>query len=1025
MSYRLPARGIRAILRSGDPSDRETRVAVEAYETVGAALVAGIYQLRVSVSAGLRAAVDVGEVELPDGTPLPASHTRSVALLGAAGAGQLLVSGAAAAMAEQLPEGVSLDDLGRHRFHGVPTVMAVFEARGTGLVSSSIRTIETVGSSIPVPSTPLIGRHELLRHLVSAIRRERVVTLTGSGGSGKTRLAIEAASASVGLFDSIHWAELAPVGSDDTLVDELVALVGVEHQGSAGRFDALMDALGHGRRLLVLDNAEHVIDAAAVLVTEAAARCPTLHLLVTSREPLGIGAEAVRRIPPLSIADDDSPASILASDAAVFLLDRLGRAGVATPLDDHTASQLHRICTRLDGIPLALELAAARASTMPLADLASGLDDRFSLLSATRRDAQPHQRTLDASIRWSHDLLTDDERITFRRLAVFSGAFEAADAVEVDGGPAGRVAECLDRLVERSLVGPAQDGRLRLSETVRAFAEDRLDESGETGFVRDRHLAWVVGRAAGIAPDYDGPDPASAVDRSRRLLNDARAAIAHAEHNGRADAIWSLVDHLALSCFYDGRIDEGLEWASRATTIDDGTDPRAAAPGLVAAALLATSRGDHDEIVHAVARAGAAAESADDRRSSGRALVLGAAHDSWHRPSESLAALMEGSELCAASGDLAWSAWGSCGAALALTFLGRPADAVARLDEVDAVASTLRFRRLALDVAARRCICEYQLGRWGDARRTIERGRRLAEGFTSISVTACFDAVEAWLATARGHADLAATAMDHAIDKYLRAGELQFIPLFVDARCQAAIAAGEPAKAVEDIHALRSHPGVEWAAIYRHWLDHTLATALLRRGDSEGAREVAERLVADAEDVGNRLDAARGDLLRTRVDALEDGHRRFDERTADALDELWQLRAVPAVLDALELSALADEIGGRGDRARALAEAVGEARARLFAGTTPDIADLVEVARRGRGDRRRPAFGWDSLTPTELLVTELVAEGLTNPQIAERLIIGQATVKTHVSNVLRKLDMTRRTQVATAYHQRADNRRPG
>lgn len=1025
MSHRPSITGLRAILRSGDPTDRDTEVVVELYETVGDALAAGIRQLRLAGSTGRRAALDVGEVGLPAGSPLPASDTRSAALLGAAGAGQLLLSGAAASIAEHLPEGVTLEDLGNHRFHGVPTAMTVFEARGAGLVSSSIRTIDTVGSSIPIPPTPLIGRHDVLGDVVSAIRGERVVTLTGSGGSGKTRLAIEAAAASIGLFDSIHWAELAPLGSDDTLVDELVALVGIEHQGSAGRRGALMDALGHGRRLLVLDNAEHVIDAVAGLVTEAAARCPALHLLVTSREPLGIAAEAVRRIPPLPVAKDDSAASIFGSDATVFLLDRLGRAGVETPLDDHTASQLHRICTRLDGIPLALELAAARASTVPLADLASGLDDRFNLLSATRRDAQPHQRTLDASIRWSYDLLTDDERITFRRLAVFSGSFEAADAVEVDGGPAGRVAESLDRLVERSLIAPAQDGRLRLSETVRAFAEDRLDESGETGFVRDRHLAWVVSRAADIAPDYDGPDPASAAERSRRLLNDARAAIAHAEHHGRADAIWSLVDHLALSCFYDGRIDEGLEWAVRATAIDDGTDPEAAASGLVAAALLATSRGDHDEIADAVAHGRAAADAAADQRSSGRALLLGAAHDSWHRPSESLAGLIEGSELCAGSGDVAWSAWGSCGAALALTFLGRPADAVALLDEADAAASTLRSRRLALDAAARRCICEYQLGRWGDAHRTIERGRRLAQGFTSVSVTACFDAVDAWLATARGHADVAAATMDQAIERYLRAGELQFIPLFVEARSQASITAGEPAKAVEDIDAIRHHPGVEWAAIYRHWLDHTLATALLRQGDTDGAREVAERLSADAADVGNQLDAARGNLLLARVDALDSEHRRSDERTADALDELWQLRAVPAVLDALELSAHADEIGGRGDRARAIAVGVREARGQLLAGTTPDLADLVELARRGRGDRRRPAFGWDSLTPTELLVAELVADGLTNPQIAERLIIGQATAKTHVSNVLRKLDMTRRTQVATAYHQRADHRRPG
>jgi len=1019
---RRGATGIRAVLRSGRPTERADLSDIELFDTVGAALEAGVARLRSATAIDgdpeLRIAVDVGEVDLGTGLTTPTCRTRLGALLGAARSGQLLVSGASAALVGTAPDGLRLVDLGSHRFYGAEGATSVFEVRGDGLASAPIRTIDTVAGTVPLAPTPLIGRNGLLADLVGAVRDQRVVTLTGSGGAGKTRLAIEVALANADEFDSIRWAELAALGNDTTVVDELAATVGVHHQSAAGRRLAVIDALGHGRQLLVLDNAEHLIEAVAGLVVELAERCADLHILITSREPMGIAAEIVRRIPPLAVAPDDSPAAVSTSEAGEFLIDRLDRAGVEVSADGASATAIHRICSRLDGIPLALELAAARAATTPLHDLAAALDDRFRVLSATRRDAQPHQRTLEASIRWSHDLLTDGERVTFRRLAVFSGPFDPTDAVEVDGGPAHEVTAALGRLVEGSLLAASSDGRLRFLETVRAFAEDRLDESGETSSVRDRHLAWVLTRAEAMTPGFDGPEPADAAAMARRLLNDARAAIHHAEQSSQAAAIWRLVDHLAPLCFYDGVIDDALDWAARAAAVDDGGHPEATAPGLVAAALLATSRGDHDEIVHALERASEAAELAGDRRSQGRAIVLGAAHDTWHRPADALPTLARGIDICASSGDPTWAAWGSCGAALAYTFLGRPADALSHLDEADAAASALRSRRLALDADARRCICEYQLGHWGDARRTIERGRRLADGFTSISVTACFDAVDAWLAIADGGFDTALAAMERAIDKYLRAGELQFIPLFVDARARALIGSGSDGDAAESLVALRSHPGVEWASVYRHWLDHTLAAAYLAGGDIDATRTVADRLVADATEIGNRLDAARGELLLARLDQLAGEARRADTRAASALDTLWELGAIPTVLDALELSSSADEAGGRAERATAIASGVTDARRQLLDGTVPDLGDLVEIARRGRGDRQRPTFGWDSLTPTELAVTELVADGLTNPQIAERLIVGRATVKTHVSNVLRKLDLGGRTQLATAYQRR-------
>jgi len=1019
VSDRPSGTGIRSILRSCGSSGPADGADLELHPTVTSALDAAVRYLRGLDTRGLRLAIDVGEVDLDSGVPAPAVDARSLALLDAASSGQLLVTGRAASVVADVPDGIVLQDLGRHRFHGVAAPIRVVEGRGDGLVSAVIRTLDTTAPSVPRPPTPLVGRSELLSDLVAAVVDERVVTLTGSGGSGKSRLAVEVALVGAPRFDAVHWVELAPLGRSEALIDELAAVVGAHHVESEGRREVLLAALRQGARLVVLDNAEHLIDAAAPLIAEAVRRCPELHVLVTSREPLGIAAEAVRRVPPLGVpARDAAPATIAASDSVVFLLDRLGRAGVDPPLCAGTLAQLHHICLRLDGIPLALELAAARASTLSLDELAAGLDDRFTLLSATRRGTQPHQRTLEASVRWSHDLLSARERTTFRRLAVFSGSFDAADVLEVDGGIVGHVADALDRLIERSLVAPSGDGRLRLLETVRAFAEDRLEESGETLAVRDRHLAWVLARTERLAPAFDGPDPAAAASCVRRLLNDVRAAIDHAEKSGRSDAMWSLIGLVANYCFYDGHLDEALAWAERAEALDDDGDPAVAAPGLVATALLATSRGDHDQIARLLELARATAESIDDRTSLGRALLLGAAHDSWHRPFEAFPTLAEGSDLCAAAGDLVWAAWGDCGAALALTFLGRPADALALLDEADAAATALRSRRLALDAAARRSICEYQLGFWADARRTVERGRDLADGFTAISVTACFDAVSAWLAIDAGGGTAAISAMDDAIERYLRAGELQFIPLFVDARARAMVSVGSPVEAIRALRAIRAHPGVEWSSIYRHWLDHTLVVALLDDEEYDGARQIGERLVEDATDVGNRLDAARGQLLLARLDERDGEVVRAESRLDSAIDQLWQLRAIPALLDALQASADRHQRAGRVDRAQVIGAGVRDARADLLEGAVPDLADLVEIVRRGRGDRRRPTFGWDSLTPTERRVVELVADGLTNPQIAERMIIGRATVKTHVSNVLRKLDLTGRTQLATAYRRR-------
>jgi predicted ATPase/DNA-binding CsgD family transcriptional regulator len=1012
-------RALRAVLVASGPKGDESEPTVSLLSSVADALASALAALRDDSVPGMRAVVDAGEI---DTAPAVAADDpgirRALAVFRASRPRQLLVTGAAVDLLAGPMADLELVDRGVHRLHGFDRPVRVFSGRGPSLSDAEPRTIDTVATSVPVPTSPLIGREELLADLAAAIRSERIVTLTGTGGSGKTRLSIEVAAAIAGAFDAVHWVDLSAVTSGGGVIDEVAAVIGLH----GGRSTSLLDRIAHRLRgessLLVFDNAEHLIEATATVGAPLLHRCPGLRIMVTSREALGIEGEVVRSVPPLELPTGSSADAIASSEAGVFLVDRLRRAGLRLVPDESNAALIHRICVRLDGIPLALELAAARGATLSLEDLAAQLDGRFSRMSATRRDAVPRQRTLDASVRWSHDLLTADEQTVFRRLAVFSGWFRPSDAEAIIGDDADGF-DLVSRLVGQSLIVRRADGCLRLLETVRSFAEDRLDESGEALATRNRHVQWLLDVSRRIEPLFDGPDPSQAVAETRAHLADLRAALIHCESARDAANMWTLLARLVNYFWYQGNLDEALDWCARAAQVDDGTDPRAAAAGRVAAALLATSRGDHAEIVAATDQAIRAAIAAGDRRSEGRARVLAGAHLTWSDPTTGSSAIAEASVICSETGDVSWAVWAGCGAALALTFLGRPLEVIAALDAAERTSRRLDVRRLMMEVLARRCIAEYQLGRWGECHTTVQRGRSLAEGFAHVNVTACFDAIDAMLATETGQATDAAQRMNEAITRHLREGELQFLPWFISARADALTATGAPADATTLVHTVREHPGLEWAAIYRHWLDHSLANALLELDQRTEARSVAQRLVDDATTIGNRLDAARGSVLLARLDLYDGEILQAERRAHDALSTLVELGAVPAALTALQILIHTDELLGRSTRATAVAERLTAARNELLTGNPPDLAPVVELVRRSRGERGRPSFGWDSLTPAERNVVRLLADGLTNPEIAARLVMGRTTVKTHVSSALRKLDLTSRTQLATEYRARS------
>ena len=379
---------------------------------------------------------------------------------------------------------------------------------------------------LPVATSSFIGRRHELDELGTLAGRTRLLTLTGTGGAGKTRLALELASRLQDSFaGGAALVELAPVTDPALVPDALAATLDVQALPEQDVVDAIAGFVATRELLLVLDNCEHVLASAASLAEALLRTAPRLTVLATSREPMRLTGEVVFRVPSLVIPDPEQlpPLDALAGYEAVRLF--VERAGAVVPgfeLTEENAAHIARICFRLDGLPLAIELAAGRVGGLGSAAIAGRLDDRFRLLRTGSRAAPTRQQTLEATLQWSHDLLEPDERVLFRRLAVFAGGFELGAAEDVCSGDElaqPDVADVLSRLVEKSLVSAAARGgerRYRLLETVRLYARQQLHEAGEATAVARRHAAWALGLAErspdGVQLDREAANLRAALD---------------------------------------------------------------------------------------------------------------------------------------------------------------------------------------------------------------------------------------------------------------------------------------------------------------------------------------------------------------------------------------------------------------------------------------------------------------------------------------------------------------------------------
>jgi predicted ATPase/DNA-binding SARP family transcriptional activator len=455
---------------------------------------------------------------------------------------------------------------------------------------------------LPAETTSFIGRESELATIEELLGLSRLLTLTGPGGSGKTRLALKAGEQASGRYPGGVWlVELAPVAGPDLVTAAAASALGIREEPGRALADTIAAHLRTAEALLIFDNCEHLLDPAASLITTLLRQSPSLRVLATSQSRLNVAGEATWPVPPLTLppAAEQDPLIVAESESAKLFCDRARLARPGFSLAEGNAAAVGEICRRLDGIPLALELAAARLNALTAGQLAARLDDRFRLLSGGSRGALPRHRTLQAAIEWSHDLLSEAEQRCFRRLAVFAGGctLEAAEAVlPGEGLAAGDVFETITALVDRSLLTTEERyGSMRygMLESVHQFARAQLAAAGEQEELSQRHLDWLIGYAG--QADLDGPDLQAWLDLLEADLENIRAGLEWGLAQPGSEQALRLAGSLAPFWQVRGHASLGRRWLNSAlAAAGPGADLRLRAIALDGAGLLAGAQADHE-----------------------------------------------------------------------------------------------------------------------------------------------------------------------------------------------------------------------------------------------------------------------------------------------------------------------------------------------------------------------------------------------------------------------------------------------
>jgi predicted ATPase len=518
----------------------------------------GAFQLPNDEHLRVRIGIHTGEV-MATSTGIVGFEVHRAARIGAvAHGGQVVLSAAAAGLlGDSLPPGVSLRELGAHRLKDLGRPETLFQVVATGLQSqfAPVRSLDhsEVPNNLPVALSPFVGRVEELKGVVALLQDSRLVTLTGAGGCGKTRLALQAAAEVLDEKREGVWlVELAALSDPGHVATSVIDALKIQRTHEGDDLNALLFALREQSCMIVLDNCEHMIDAVAQLADLISRSCSRISIMATSREPLGVDGEEVFRVRSMSLppSDIECTSDLGGSDAVGLFVARARSLDKAFTVTDANAAAVGEICRRLDGIPLAIELAAARLSSMSLPHLRDRLDQRLRLLTGGSRNVLPRQQTLGAMVAWSYDLLTEAEREVLRRLTVFVDGFalEAAEAVcATDTIDSLDIPEILGQLVNKSLVVVERSEmtiRYRLLETIRQYgAEQLVQVDGEDSAldVRRLHSEYFLSFCEGLSPGLIGPRQADLFKQLDVEWGNAQAALDFFEDAGRLDCVALIV----------------------------------------------------------------------------------------------------------------------------------------------------------------------------------------------------------------------------------------------------------------------------------------------------------------------------------------------------------------------------------------------------------------------------------------------------------------------------------------------------
>jgi len=1012
---------------------------VAAFTRASDAVACALALQQVTLAAGplrLRMGIHTGEVQLRDaGNYMGRTVNRAARLRDTGHGGQVLLSQNAAGLArDQLPEGGALIDLGPVPLASFDEPERAFQLAHPDLPGRfpPLRTLERRRTNLPAQLTSFVGRAADTADVNGLLDEARLVTLTGAGGAGKTRLAIHVGEGRVDSHrDGVWFADLGRFNETEAALAGIAAAVGLARTTGLS-FEVLARYIGDSDRLVVLDNCEHLIAFAASIADSLLRACPKLTILATSREPLGVAGEVTFRVPSLAAPTHDGLAvdEVAAYEAVVLFLERARRAKPDFALDDSNAATVVDICRRLEGLPLAIELAAARLRALTPQQILDGLHNRFRLLTGGARTTIARQQTLQASVDWSYGLLLDVERTVLNRLSVFAGGFTLAGAEGVcAGGPveAHHVLDIVLHLVDKSLVN-ADGNRFHLLETVRQYAAGRLADAGEAEGTRARHYDYfytAIRLRPALGDTEDGYRAAVEAD-----YENIRRALQWAAEQPDPTLLARLCSRLAFYWLTGKREVDGVRWFEHVAA--DEVDAARKGLALVRLGTLLTRTGQFDRDVTVVEEGFTLLRSVDDRATLATALVSSVPTAERMEELEALAAELDSSELKAMAAY--WRAWRTM-------MFGDPAKAASLATE-------------AVELARREGLPWFELS---------------AESVVAIApvlggeVAAALEGIEAATEAARRSREgflLHALLTNQAVLRELMGDHLASQRALAELEALGE-EAGHPLSFV-------TQDAKVWVAVLRTEWDearHHLS-ARLDSPARPGVRSALLRLLATVDALaGEHADAARslGDAARLPLDdsftfvmdvsaalaaalsARAEGAWAQAEEQAQAALSAPLYEGQPVRL--LTLLLLAGTWVGRGRHEEAVrllaaarretdrtgmvwdlplfvavrADAVESCRAALGPEQFDDLwaegaamswDEAVAYAQRGWGARQRPEFGWDALTPTERQVADLVAAGASNKDVANKLFMSVATVKTHLTRIYGKVGVSSRGQLS-------------